>query len=110
MNKQQVVTTLKKTLATDAKWATRGLVRIFQEQTESEKATDHTSNLNGVGFNGTDAFILSQFAKAYGRWNRLSEKQMAIVHKKMPRYAGQLVRLVGQEKIAEALAKRLQAA
>lgn len=78
-------------VSTNAAWATRALVRIYDNQTESEKDTDSTHNLNGIGFSGADAEILSSFAKQVIAGRTLSTKQMAIVYKKMPRYARQLM-------------------
>ena len=77
------------------RWLLRGLVTIFQYQTEAEKVASITNEDNGVGFNGSDAFILSEFAKkqmAYPNY-RFSDKQMGIIAKAMPKYAGQLARI-----------------
>lgn len=100
MNKTTTINYLKFKLATDASWGLRGLIRIYERQTEDEKASGTTNNLNSIGFSGADAEILSSFAVQYMKWNRLSPKQMAIVHKKMPRYARQLLSCIPAEKLA----------
>lgn len=74
--------------------AKKALLVIFEHQTEEEKVIRETRENNGVGFNGTDAHILSEFAKQLQEKGWLSQKQMAIVRKKMPKYAGQLFRLL----------------
>ena len=79
----------------------KALIRLYEYQTESEKLSDTTVVKNGVGFNGTDALILSSMARfAIERIARgtksaqaLSEKQIAIVRKKLPKYSGQLARI-----------------
>jgi len=89
----------KKQLSTNPQWALRGLVRIYERQTIGEQMDKTTNVLNGVGFSGADAEILSSFAEQYRRKGNLSEKQMALVFKKMPRYWRQLASLVPMEKI-----------
>jgi len=85
---------LKAKLSTDKAWAIRGMIAIFRYQTEQEKAVDTTVEDNGIGFSGSDAFILSVFSKSYQKYNNLTDKQMAIVFKKMPKYASQLIRII----------------
>jgi hypothetical protein len=85
-----VVAEWKSKLSTNPVWATRGLLAIYKGQTESEKMAGNVTADNGIGFTGTDAEILSSFAKQFQQRGTLSEKQMAILYKKMPKYAGQL--------------------
>lgn len=91
---------LKNKLGSNKDWALRALVRIYEKQTLSEKATQNTHELNGVGFSGADAEILSSFAEQYQRKGFLSEKQMALVLKKMPRYWGQIQTLIPEDKLS----------
>ena len=93
---------LKAVLAKNERWAIRAMMAIYANQTNDEQAEDTTNHLNGIGFNGTDAYILSQFAKSYQSYGRLTPKMMAIVHRKMPKYAGQLIKLAG-DGVAKAL-------
>ena len=90
MTKKAALQEFKEKLATDPRWATRGLLRIYSFQTESEQASETTSEDNGVGFTGVDADILSSFAKQVQAGRNLSQKQMDLLLKKMPKYAGQL--------------------
>ena len=91
--KQSRIAHIKVKLAIDPQWAVRGLVRLYQYQTATEQQSVATLEHNGVGFNGTDGGILSSFAKQVQAGRSLSPKQMAIVHKKMPKYASQLERI-----------------
>lgn len=63
----------------------RALTAIFQYQTENEKVSNDTKDLNGVGFAGCDGRSGSLTAKSYlkhktlqpwqvERWTKLSEK------------------------------------
>lgn len=87
------VAVFKEKLGTDPRWALRGLLRIYKEQTPQEQDYEVSAYDNGVGFSGVDAEILTSFAKQYERRGRLSEKQMALVFKKMPKYGSQLLKL-----------------
>ena len=81
---------IREALGTDPKWAVRGLLRIYQNQTEDEKRVEETNHENGIGFTGADANILTSFAKQVGYGRTMSPKQMALLFKKMPKYAKQL--------------------
>jgi hypothetical protein len=90
---KEKVAFVKQMLAGNPAWAVRGLLRIYAYQTESEKIIGETTVDNGVGFSGADAHILSSFADQIKNGRQMTEKQMAIIYKKMPRYSRQLVRI-----------------
>lgn len=77
----------------DLNWLTRSLVAIYEGQTHQEKITMTTTEDNGIGFNGVDATILTSFAEQWNSRKWLSTKQIAILAKKMPKYAGQLAKI-----------------
>ena len=75
----------------------RGMLRIYDLQTESEKVFADTHAHNGVGFSGGDGEIMSSFVELYNKTNFLSYKQMKIARKKMLKYAGQLTKISNKE-------------
>lgn len=82
-------------LATRDEAVVRGMIRIYEYQTQYEKSVEGTVEDNGVGFNGADAPIMSSFVKwATTHNNTLTPKQMFIARKKMKKYAGQILRLM----------------
>lgn len=94
----------KQKLASNPQWAIRGCLAVYAKQTAEEQTAEETRDHNGVGFTGTDAEILSSFAKQIQRWEQekrfpspLSLKQLSILHKRMPKYAGQLLKIVQGE-------------
>ena len=66
------------------------LLRVYGWQTEDEKRIGETREHNGRGFNGTDAEILSSFAKQLISRQFLSPKQIALTRKKIKKYAKQI--------------------
>lgn len=78
-------------LGTAPEWAVWGLGVIFANQTEQEKADEATEEDNGIGFTGTDGNFLTSLAKQWAAKNWLSDKQMSILFKRMPKYAAQLI-------------------
>lgn len=84
---------IKERLLSSDDWLYRGLMAIYNHQTDSEQAAMATSEDNGIGFNGVDAFILSKFAEDYKKYQRLTPKQLALTRKKMIKYAGQLAKI-----------------
>ena len=75
----------------------RGMLRIYDLQTESEQVFGDTHENNGVGFSGVDGGIMSSFVEFYNKTNFLSYKQMKIARKKMLKYAGQLTMISNKE-------------
>lgn len=105
MKKKDIKALFKMKLGTDANWAVKGMLKIYEFQTTSEKAVQTTTDHNDVGFSGCDAEILSSFSEQVLKGRNLSEKQMAIVFKKMPKYWQQLVKLSDMAKVEAAGAK-----
>ena len=107
VTKIQIRDYVKHKLSTDPLWATRALIRIYDFQTNEEQASDQTIDHNGVGFSGTDGEIFSSFAKQFERRGSLSDKQMYLVFKKMPKYWHQIVRLSNQEQLEQQILSHL---
>jgi len=99
ITKKHIKETFKTKLASNATWATRGMLKIYERQTAQEQASQTTQVINDVGFSGCDAEILSSFCEQYMKWGRLSDKQMTLVFKKMPKYWSQLVSISDQAKV-----------
>lgn len=78
-------------LISSDQWLYRGLLAIFDYQTQDEQQTESTNKNNGVGFNGVDAPILSSFSKQLKVRGFLTPKQIAYARKAMKKYAGQLL-------------------
>lgn len=98
--KKDTVLFVKQQLASNKVWALKALVRIFQEnQTNDEQVAKVTSHDNGIGFTGCDAAFLSSLAEQYLRRGNLSDKQMAFVHRKMPKYARQVIAMSDASKL-----------
>lgn len=94
---------LKHMLATNLAWATKGAQQIHKLQTESEKSTAATTDSNSVGWSGYDAkgmtWICNWINKQTERGVSLAtavNKPKAIrkLHKIMPKYASQLLKIV----------------
>jgi hypothetical protein len=97
---------LKTKLSTDKAWACRAVVKLYERQTLAEQSAQTTNEENGVGFTGTDAEFLSSIAeKLIKGWN-MTEKQMAWIFKKVPKYWRQVWSMIPEEKQIE-LVKRL---
>jgi len=90
---------VREKLSTDPKWAKRALLKIYEYQTADEQQFKNTMEDNGVGFNGIDGHILSSFATQLKKKRFLSPKQMDIVHKKMPKYWSQVVKISNEKEL-----------
>jgi len=91
-SKKEIEMAIKAAITTEKNRAIKALLRIYEYQTEDEKACGTVDNLNGVGFAGTDAELLTSFCKQFERRKSLTDKQVAILFKKIGKYAGQLTR------------------
>lgn len=92
-SKQAIEQAIKQSITTNERQAVKALLRIYEYQTDEEQAGGYVYNYNGVGFTTNDADILTSFAKQYLSKGYLSEKQYALLFKKIAKYAGQLTRL-----------------
>lgn len=98
--KKDALAFVKVKLSSDPVWAVKALVRIYQEnQTNDEQVNQQTTHDNGIGFSGCDAEFLSSLAEQYLRRGNLSDKQMSFVHKKMPKYARQVIAMSDAAKL-----------
>ena len=89
--KKQLVDLLRSQLGTSHRQALKALVTIYYRQTEDERVFGETRHPNGRGFRGPDAKILTSLAQQYLAKGTLSVDQMAILLRRIPVYAGQLV-------------------
>jgi hypothetical protein len=109
VTKENIRLYVKEQLATNKTWAVKALVRIFDEnQTVEEKVYEDTIVNNGIGFSGADANILSSIAKHMKHRGYISDKQMKIVHKKMPKYWSQIIFMSDQAKLNNMVAKYVE--
>ncbi|MBP5422688.1 MAG: hypothetical protein J6Y78_09635 [Paludibacteraceae bacterium] len=91
--KAELKEALRNQLATRPQQALKGLLRIYEYQTSQEKVAGETLEYNNVGFSGCDSKILSSMAEQFLSRGTLSEKQMKVVMRIIPRYAGQLIKI-----------------
>lgn len=84
---------IRTNLGSNRVWAERAILRLYEEQTATEKEAHTTAFSNGVGFSAVDADILSSFAEQLNRGRFLSERQLSYAFKVLPKYAKQLARL-----------------
>lgn len=75
----------------------RGMLRIYQYQTEEEKIRDVTISENGVGFSSYHGKIMSSLSEFYINQGFLTEKQIAVARKIMKHYAAQLLRIISHK-------------
>lgn len=90
---------LKTKLSTDSRWAIKAMLLIYSKQTHDEQLQGSTEHDNGIGFSGAHAEIMSSFAKQYQKWNKLSDKQLKIVFKIMPKYWKQVLGCSNEQKL-----------
>jgi hypothetical protein len=75
----------------------RGIVLIYQFQTEDEKETYFARHDNGVGFNKFDSEILTSFAEQINEGKHLTIKQMAVARKRIIKYTKQLTKIANDK-------------
>lgn len=80
---------VRQQLAADPAWAAYALLAVYARQTANEQQAEQTEEDNGVGFTGTDAEFLTSLAKQVEKYGRLSTKQIALMQKRMAKYASQ---------------------
>lgn len=84
---------IRSKLETDDRWLERGILAIYNFQTSNEQQTGETIEANSVGFNGSDARLLTYCAKWIARGNHLSGIFLERARKSTLKYAGQLAKI-----------------
>lgn len=90
--------------------AVNALLGLYARQTADEQQSECTAHQNGMGFNGTDAGILSSFAeqvvnkraRGWKHGTELSDKQLALLRKKLPKYGRQLLQIAEEKQARKA--------
>ena len=90
--KAELLNYLRRMITSNEVWATKALVRIYDNQTADEQRTESVNHENGIGFTGGDSRLLSRFAEWYKSHGWLSQKQMVWVFRKIGKYAAQLMK------------------
>lgn len=71
----------------------RGIIAIYQRQTEDEKSTGDTSHRNGRGFNSVDAKYMTYLAKYCQANRKLTGDHLVKARAKIKKYRRQLVEI-----------------
>ncbi len=88
---------IKTNISTNTSWTIRTLEVLYGRQTSDEQETKSTTHQNGRGFNGRDSEILTSFylqvqkRKLYNNPILLSDKQLSICQKLLPKYWRQVL-------------------
>ena len=90
---------LERKLSSDKRWCLQGLRRILALQTDEEKNTRRTVELNGRGFSKVHADIVCGLLKAFDDKEFLTVKQWNTLLKIAPRYRRQILELSDQDKL-----------
>lgn len=89
---------IKDKLTNDTRWMERGVIVLYQHQTDEEKGSKQTIEYNNVGFNGSDSKYLTWVAE----WllkdtrNHLSGNHINKVGKMLPKYWKQIQTLINK--------------
>ena len=91
---------IREKLGTNVRWAIHGAKTLYSRQTSVEQQFGITVVSNQKGFSGYDAAILTDFVQLVERGHSPSPKQVAVLLRRMPKYAGQLWKVAYEEQQA----------
>jgi hypothetical protein len=89
--KAELVANYRNQLNSNLSDALDGLMIVFHNQRDDEIATDSTHHKNHIGFNKSDAKVLSQIAKSKLDGKDLDDRQISEVSRRMPKYSWQII-------------------
>lgn len=102
---------LRELLGTEDRWAIRGLLRLYEEQTPAEQFVGRDVGVrNGRGFSPIDAAFLSAAAEDLLDRGRISRSKLDAVKRRVPTYARQLLRICATERLEGANRRYREAA
>lgn len=86
---------IRQKLGENPAWARRALLALYDEQSPEEQADPvNVHESNGRGFSPADQEFLSSLAMQANSGFSFSAKQLGWLYKLLPKYAGQMVKLV----------------
>lgn len=97
MNKKETLEHWRARISSNDKWALRAAIRIYQSQTPEEQNSHATLDSNGQGFNAFDSPVVSPIVERYLRTGLVSTGSLQQLKRRMPKYVGQLYKLVGDK-------------
>lgn len=104
---------IQEKIRTDVRWTIRTIEILFDRQTTEEQSNGQTYVRNGRGFNGRDSEIFTSFYYQIQKRKRvvssggqlvnfqslLSDKQLEICQKHLPKYWGQVLEEIENRKV-----------
>lgn len=90
-NKTDLANNIKAGIELTASNAIDGLMVVFSNQIENEVAINRTIYKNRMGFNKSDAKVLTQIAKDKNDGKELTDEQVAEVQRRIPKYTWQIM-------------------
>ena len=88
---------IEEKLLSSQAWLERGILAIFERQTNDEQYSEATKYLNAKGFSACDASYLSYTAKWIKSGKHLSGYHVIKARERMMKYAGQLTLIANGE-------------
>jgi len=88
---------LNQKLETDQRWLEKGILAIYNRQTQDEKIQEDTKYYNNMGFRSCDARLGSYYAKWILSGKHLSGRHLLRAKKIMKHYSGQLLRVIKEK-------------
>lgn len=92
--KKEMIFYIKHKLNTDKNWCLRALQRIYENQTYDQQIQNVTKEFNKIGFSSNDAQIMSNIWVFYKQNNFITQKQLNLCFRIMPKYAKQIIQKV----------------
>ena len=97
--RQQVISFVKLKLTFDNKWMLRGFLRLWGNQTNSEKMNYISHGHNHFGFNKIDSLMMTTIYRRYQLEKRISDGHMEYLKGKIPKYAAQISSFSDEKKL-----------
>lgn len=97
MNTTYTKEVIQENIKTNLNWTIRTIEVLYSRQTTDEQINQQTTHRNGRGFNGRDSEILTSFylqiqkRKTYNNPELLSERQLNVCRKVLPKYWKQVL-------------------
>lgn len=84
-------------LQTDDRWLFKGIVALFERQTDQEKKVEDARITNNQGFNKPDSHKLTYYAKWILKHGALTGFHLEDARKRVLKYSGQLTKIANKE-------------
>ena len=101
--RKQIISFMKLKLSFDNKWILKAFLRLWKNQTDTEKSNYISHGHNHFGFNKLDSLRMTTIYRNYCKEKKVNENEMNYLKRKISKYAAQICSFTDPNKLKKSM-------